>query len=278
MSIFGVEDRPDLFQGARRAVVQIGRGCEHVGQLWRVEYRRAVGPLTGAHIGELLVGVVRTRVANRALVILGNRRAVLRDRTLVNRLATLLRRRQVAIRQAVAVRTQWQRLDEGNQVTQFLSGVALRAVEILFGSRPALGLEVGVAAVPLEWLGAFDVLEQAVVYDVLAEPVRLQVPLEAVKCSLDVAICAPEVSLKSEPRAEEKLLPPALGSERLGPFERNRAHGLARRGIDYRDRVIQPVRHIKAASVRREHHAFRSAADRDPHGNVVGGCGKVVCH
>jgi len=55
--------------------------------------------------------------------------------------------------------------------------VAFRAIEEFLGARTALGLEVGITAIPLERRGVGYVFEQAVIDDVLAEAIRLQIPL-----------------------------------------------------------------------------------------------------
>ena len=72
----------------------------------------------------------------------------------------------------------------------------------------------GIAAVPLERRGVVDIFEQAVVHDVFAEAVRLQVPLQAVEGRFEVAVGAAEVSLEGEAGAVEEPLAAALGRQR----------------------------------------------------------------
>src|ERR1039458_1047578 len=121
--------------------------------------------------------VASLRMAESALICLRNGSAVFAAGALENVLTALLRSGQLAVRQAVAVGTQRHRLDIADQVAQLLARITLRAVEILFGARSAFGFQVRIAAIPLERLGAIHIFQQPVVHDVLAEAIRLQVPL-----------------------------------------------------------------------------------------------------
>jgi hypothetical protein len=58
-----------------------------------------------------------------------------------------------------------------------------------------------------------DVFERAIVHDVLAEAIRLQVPLQAVESGIQVAIGAAELLPKGEARRVEQLLAAALRGE-----------------------------------------------------------------
>src|ERR1017187_1958767 len=68
--------------------------------------------------------------------------------------------------------------------------------KILFGARSAFGFQVRIAAIPLERLGAIHIFQQPVVHDVLAEAVRLQVPLQPVEGGFQVTVGATEAAVE----------------------------------------------------------------------------------
>src|ERR1035438_2753798 len=145
--------------------MQVRRGQGYVSQLRNVDYGRAVGPLTAAHVYLLLVGIVPPGMAVCALIRFRDRRAVFLAGALENVFTALLRGGQFAVRQAVAVGTQGHRLDVADQVAELFARVALRAVEVFFGARPAFGFQVRIAAIPLEWLGAVPGFERPGLHD-----------------------------------------------------------------------------------------------------------------
>ena len=117
----------------RRSVVQIGRGESDVGQLRNVDHRRAVGPLSAAHIrpfsgscNAVRSGSTRTgsfaEWACRPCAAVRSKMALPRSCAAV----------KFAVGQPVSIRAQRNRLDVSHQVAQFLGDVALRTVEDTF--------------------------------------------------------------------------------------------------------------------------------------------------
>src|ERR1019366_4250161 len=83
----------------------------------------------------------------------------------------------------------------------------LRTIKVFLRPRTALRRHGRIPSVPLEGLGAAKVLDQPVVHDVLAKPVRLQVPRHTIKRRINVAVRAAELPLKGIARCGENLLP-----------------------------------------------------------------------
>jgi len=73
-------------------------------------------------------------------------------------------------------------------------------------------VSVGIAAIPLERRRLGQVFEQAVIHDVLAEAIRLQVPLQGAEGGFQMAVGAAEMPLEGEPRTEERRSPGARRS------------------------------------------------------------------
>ncbi len=125
----------------------------------------------------------------------------------------------------------------------------LRAPEVFFRARAALGGNVRIAAVPLVGAGILDALEQLVVHDVAAESVRLQIPGKAVEGGVDVATGAADLPLKRLARGIEGLLAVAQNGDTLRPGQRDRrSHAVGAR-VDHADRVFQPIGHKQLAAI-----------------------------
>ncbi len=142
----------------------------------------------------------------RALIRFRDRFAVLVLRALEDGFAALLCRGQISVGKAVAVGAIGKRVDEGHQIGELLLIETLRAEEELLGARAAFGRHVGIAAIPFEGLGAGEVLERAVIDDVFAEAVGLEVPLQAVDGGVEMAIGAAELALEGEVGGVEEAL------------------------------------------------------------------------
>ena len=150
------------------------------------------------------------------------------------------------------------------------------AEEILFGARPAFGGHIRVAAVPFEWLGSGQILQRAIVDDVFAESIRLEVPLEAVDGRINVAIGTAEGALEGKLRGVEQAFPATQGVDLLWAAEiDSRDHFLAI-GVDNRDSVIQAIGDIQALAIGREYDSARIMADGNSRRNVIRRCGEII--
>ena len=184
--------------------------------------------------------------------------AVLRFRALEDRFAALLRRGQLAIRQSKAVRAERQRVDEGHQIGELLLVVALRAVEEFFRARAALGRQSGLPPFHLKGSVPAEFFERAVVDDVLAEAVRLEVPLQTVEGGVEVAVGAAEVALEGKVGGVEETLAAAQGVDTL-PARRGRSwrSTLSRGSYRSRERVVESIGDVKALAIGREQQRLR---------------------
>src|ERR1022692_2955582 len=131
----------------------------------------------GPHIALPLIRVLGAAVAGCTLIRVGDRFAVFVVSSLKDRLAALLRRRQLSIGKAGAIGTVGEREDKSHKVGELLPIETLRSEEEFFCARAAFRGHVGIAAVPFEGLGTGQVLQRPVIDNVLAEAVGLKVPL-----------------------------------------------------------------------------------------------------
>ncbi len=176
--------------------MQVRSSNGDIGQLRRVQQPRVVRRLLGAHIEGFLIRPLRPAVAIRAAIRLRNRIAELVLLAHKQRAASLLRRRQFSARCPPAIRSRRQTPHVHHQVRQCQIVVVLRAPEVLLRPRPALRRQVWIAAIPLERLRILHSLDRSVIDDIAAKPVRFQVPRQSIKGRIDVAVCAPDLSLK----------------------------------------------------------------------------------
>ena len=192
--------------------------------------RRAVGGFAAADIGQLLIRVVRSGVAHGALVDFGNGRSVLcavRSKMALPRSCAGV---SSPFGAAVAVGAQRNRFDERDQVVQFLAVVALATGRRTFRCAGRTRFP-GSDSPPFHLKGAVsaDIFEQPVIDDVLAETVRLQVPLKTVEGRLEVAVGAAEVALEGESRAVEEAFAAPFRRQCRGSAQRKRAGDAALR-------------------------------------------------
>ena len=150
---------------------------------------------------------------------------------------------------AVAVRAVRKRVDERHEVGELLLIEALGAKEELFGARTAFGGHVGIAAVPFERLGPGEIFERAVVDDVLAEAIGLEVPLQAVDGGVEVAVGAAELALKGEVGGVEETLAAAEGVDVLRSAEIDGGCDFIGGCIDDGDIVVEAVGDVETLAV-----------------------------
>jgi hypothetical protein len=145
-------------------------------------------------------------VADHAAIGLGDRLAEFVGGSLKEGFASLLRGREFAIRGSPAIGTRRKAAQVADEVGQGQVVVVLGAPEIFLRARTALSGQVRIAAVPLVGLGAFEVFDGAIVDDVAAEAVWFEVPGEAVKGGIDVAVGAADLALEGIAGGVERLL------------------------------------------------------------------------
>ena len=103
-----------------------------------------------------------------------------------DRAAAFLRRRQFAIF-VPRHSGRRQRLDKSGQVAQFPRGERFRAHEHLGKPGAALNFECGVFSIPFERGRAGDALETAIVEQVIADAISIEVVAKAVHMAVGVA-------------------------------------------------------------------------------------------
>src|SRR5579864_1562535 len=137
-----------------------------------------------------------------------------------------------------------QRVNKRHQVGELLGVETLRAEEEFFGARTALRGHVGVAAVPFERLGTGQVFERAIVDDVLAEAIGLQIPLQAVDGGVEMTVRAAELSLKGEVGGVEEALAAAQGIYISGSAEVNRGDDFIFSCVNDGKIIVKAIGHV----------------------------------
>ena len=203
-----------------------------------------------------------------ALVRFRDRRAGFGLGPLENRFASFLGRREVAVRETIAIRTIRKRVNECDKVGELLLCETLRPEEKLLGARTTFGRHVGIATVPFEWLGSGEVFKGAVVDDVFAETVRFQIPLQSVDGGVDVAVGAAELTLEGEISRIEEALATAESADISRSTKINGGSDRVGLGVDDRDCVVETIRNVEPIAIRRKCHAARIVADGDASHNV----------
>ncbi len=112
---------------------------------------------------------------------LRDRLAELVDFALEDGLAALLGCCQLSIGKTPTIWTRRKGADIDDEIGQGKVVIILGAPEVLFRAWATLGRKIGIAAVPFVGLGVFDVFEEAIVDDIAAEAIRLQIPLQSVE-------------------------------------------------------------------------------------------------
>src|ERR1039457_6125625 len=123
--------------------MQVGQGISDICQMRDIQHLAIVCGLGGADISQLLVGESGTGMAVSALVVTWDWTPALESHPPENLLAARLSRRQLSIRQPVAIRTQGNRQPRRDKARQPLIVITLRTTEVHRCSRTACRCQVG---------------------------------------------------------------------------------------------------------------------------------------
>src|SRR3954471_21655888 len=152
----------------------------------------------------------------------------------------------------------------------------LRAEKEFFGPRPALGGHIRIPAVPLERFGSRQILQRAVINDVLTETVRLEIPLQSINRGVDVAVGAAKSTLEGKLRSVEKTFAPAQGVDVSGTSQIPGGDNVFICSINHRNGVIQTIGYVQALAVGRKCHATRVVPHGNSGRNIVRRGGQVI--
>ena len=252
MPVVRVINRPYLFERLRRTIVQIGRRQRDAHQLRSVQQAAVVRRLPRPHVERFLARPLRPAVTISTPVALRVSAAPvcpLSDRKSPARAPApeSVRHSLRAIGSAATANSGCTAPDRS------ASGRQRFATERSTSPSSARTLSTSVGLPPFHLNGSVpaQVLDQPVIDNVLAKPIRLQVPLQPVEGRVDVAIRAAKLPLKCILRRVKRLLAAPQRGNRLRPAQLNRLRHPIRSRVDHADGVIEPVRHVVTARHRR---------------------------